>query len=906
MSSRTLPATRHSPFLLKSLKSSCSSFVQGVDFTEVPDDETTLTFLIDLGYKVLLYKHPIMYVDYMHQPWRTLAAVINKCLSGKVASNDRLRKSRIDILWGMFYRENVDYPELIWEDLALQIDHRQLKKGKRENMPYPRFTKIIINHFLSKHQSLTKLQYLHTHTIKDDGAVSKLKFVRIDLLPPKKSSDDNIIPEPDVALELGKSMSLTKAAKEEAARQVHATHERIMTKSPEPARKRPSEQLDAYTMEALKASRRTGTEPGVLDEEKVTSKAKSNVILDWGSEQKSEYSEEGDDDENIEWVDTDEEEEKNDDYDDKSINLEKTGDEETGDEFVHSEENAQDDDELVHVDEQVNDDEDEEMTNAKDADTRNGDEEITNTAKVDVEKTEVVKNDIKKAKLPPTSSSLSVSSGFGNQFLNLSSDTSLIGIVKDTTDAEINSLLDVQIQQEIPQIQSPSILIVPMSMISVPSVLPPIPETTSVVLAITLLPPLTVSSILHVQLQTTTPIPSLLITTEAPLVTTIPHPLPAIIQRVSILKKDVQELKEVDNTTTLCASLRSKILSVVNAYLRSNLRDALQKAVSDFATPVIQSTVKNALEKTPLLLAQSSSQAQSSLKAAESLSEYELKMILFDKMDKSRSYLTHDKHQVLYDALLNSMILDDAIARGQANPEKVMRKKDHDDEDPLAGPNQGKKTKRSRTKESEPSKKSSTSKESSKGKSPAKTSKSRKSVTAEEQVEELVFEMASDDIEQTADDVANDADQPLDDSTKTKDKDPKKDWFKQPSRPPTPDQEWNKRQVVVDQPEQPWFNNMVSAAKDPLTFDELMATPIDFSKYSMNRLKIDNLTQAHLVGPVYELLKGTCTSNIELEYNMEECFKALTDKLDWNNPEGDRCPFDLTKSLPLKGHCHTP
>ncbi|GJZ84542.1 hypothetical protein Tco_0649881 [Tanacetum coccineum] len=81
-----------------------------------------------------------------------------------------------------------------------------------------------------------------------------------------------------------------------------------------------------------------------------------------------------------------------------------------------------------------------------------------------------------------------------------------------------------------------------------------------------------------------------------------------------------------------------------------------------------------------------------------------------------------------------------------------------------------------------------------------------------------------------------------------------------------------------------------------------MATPIDFSKYAINRLKIGNLTQAHLVGPVYELLKGTCISSIELEYNMEECFKALIEKLDWNNPEGDRCPFDLTKPLPLKGH----
>ncbi|GKG45677.1 hypothetical protein Tco_0498123, partial [Tanacetum coccineum] len=35
---------------------------------------------------------------------------------------------------------------------------------------------------------------------------------------------------------------------------------------------------------------------------------------------------------------------------------------------------------------------------------------------------------------------------------------------------------------------------------------------------------------------------------------------------------------------------------------------------------------------------------------------------------------------------------------------------------------------------------------------------------------------------------------------------------------------------------------------------------------------------------------------------MEECLKALTDKLDWNNLEGDHFPFELTKPLPLKGH----
>ncbi|GKG62272.1 hypothetical protein Tco_0632176, partial [Tanacetum coccineum] len=40
---------------------------------------------------------------------------------------------------------------------------------------------------------------------------------------------DNIIPKPDLALELGKSISLTKAEEEVVAREVHATHARIVS-----------------------------------------------------------------------------------------------------------------------------------------------------------------------------------------------------------------------------------------------------------------------------------------------------------------------------------------------------------------------------------------------------------------------------------------------------------------------------------------------------------------------------------------------------------------------------------------------------------------------------------------------------------------------------------------------------
>ncbi|GKB25592.1 hypothetical protein Tco_0864993 [Tanacetum coccineum] len=41
------------------------------------------------------------------------------------------------------------------------------------------------------------------------------------------------------------------------------------------------------------------------------------------------------------------------------------------------------------------------------------------------------------------------------------------------------------------------------------------------------------------------------------------------------------------------------------------------------------------------------------------------------------------------------------------------------------------------------------------------------------------------------------------------------------------------------------------------------------------------------------------TNFAELEYDFEECYKALSEKLNWDNLEGSDYPFDLTKPLPL-------
>ncbi|GJW81272.1 hypothetical protein Tco_0145247 [Tanacetum coccineum] len=277
---------------------------------------------------------------------------------------------------------------------------------------------------------------------------------------------------------------------------------------------------------------------------------------------------------------------------------------------------------------------------------------------------------------------------------------------------------------------------------------------------------------------------------------------------------------KVDHSEAIKQSVQANLINKV----KNQLPKLLPKVVSDFVTLRIKSIVSNVLQKNPAFPTQSFfTLAQPTSRAAESLSELELKQILFDKMEKSLSYMKHDKHQELCDALLNSIMLDEAIASGNVN---------------LA-------------------------KESSKGKTLPKTSKTYKSVTAEEPVEEHVHEMAIDVEEPTVVNVVNDDDQPQDDAAPRKDN---STWFKQPPRLEISNPEWNQDKSSDDASEQTWFNNMVDAMKDLLTFDELMSTLLDFSKFSMNRLKLDKLTKEDLVV----------------------------------NHEGNICPTDMSKPLHLQ------
>ncbi|GKC80422.1 hypothetical protein Tco_1131196 [Tanacetum coccineum] len=138
----------------------------GQKFKEPPLEEDILSFIRDLGHTGEIKFLSDVNVNHMHQPWRSFAAIINKCLSGKTTALESLRLSRAQILWGMYHNKKVDYVYLLWEDLVFQVENKNSKKNS--DMYYPRFTKVIVDYFMAKDQAIPRRNKMFWHHARDD------------------------------------------------------------------------------------------------------------------------------------------------------------------------------------------------------------------------------------------------------------------------------------------------------------------------------------------------------------------------------------------------------------------------------------------------------------------------------------------------------------------------------------------------------------------------------------------------------------------------------------------------------------------------------------------------------------------------------------------------------------------
>nr|GEW31973.1 hypothetical protein [Tanacetum cinerariifolium] len=319
------------------------------------------------------------------------------------------------------------------------------------------------------------------------------------------------------------------------------------------------------------------------------------------------------------------------------------------------------------------------------------DDEEEDDASVDIEKTDDEKTD----------------TDIVDRFLN-SPNVSLIGTIQENAKAEINSLLDIQIQQDVSNIQQ--------------------------------------------------------------------EPFHAVkVHTQKVLQRHTEELKQEFSQKTIHQTHTKELHQQVSKddvskFIKVKQELATKEKMSKYSTTPYDQASKD---------------------------EHKQKDILFQMMMASKSHEKNPAHKELYDALIQSLLVDENDMDMLVVDPASQRKRRHDDkdQDPPAGSEQGMKKRRT-GKDVEPSKRSLKSKESAKGKTPSNTSKTGKSIYAEKSSHEPEHVVQMD--------------------------------VKEPN---------------LDNP--------------PLMFDELMRTLIDFFAFAMNRLKLNKITRADLVDLVFNLLKGS-------------------------------------------------
>nr|GEW95406.1 hypothetical protein [Tanacetum cinerariifolium] len=743
-----------------------------------------------LGHNGEIKKITDVNINKLHQPWRSFAAVIYKCLSGKSTGYD---------------------------NFVYQVEHKDAKKSNE--MYYPRFTKVIINFFMTKDPSIPKRNKVNWHYVRDDQMFTTIKLVSRHLNTQQfdailhveltnKDIKNSAAYKGYYAIASGAAPPKTKAS----FRKTHSSFDTTIT-PPIAAGTRLS--TSAKGKQHVKSSKAKDEGTGILPEVPDVPTNESDEEISWKS------SDEDDDDE----VDDRSDDEFHDDQD-----LDNDGDDLVHPKLSTHDEEAKDEesfDPIVQTpsreeksDDEGNDDVSLGMNVGGDEgpDVEDDDNELYGDLNINLEGRGVQMTDVHTTQVfEDTHVTLTPVNPDGQQQSSSVASQFILNMLNPSPDAGIDSLFE-----SIPRVD-----------VQVPTTVAPLPLTAP-----------------------TLPLPS--------------------IPTISQFARSV-----------------SFIPGIVDRYIDHRMNEAEQVKVQvSKILPKIEKTVNEQLEAK--VLTRSSTLSKTSYVAAD-LSELELKKILIEKMESNKSIHQSDEQRNHYKALVDAYERDKIILDTYGDTVTLKRRRDDadKDEEPSAGLDQGSKRRREgKERESTSAPKEMASKTTDKytkgSKSHQKTAS--KSAPAEEpmQTTQDLEEPSHQEFEKGVAD-----DQPIAKASQHP------EWFQKQTKPPTPDCTWNKTLPGTYRSIQPWISDLAKQANSRTSFNELMNTPVDFLAFLMNRLKVDTLIPKLLVGPTYELVKGSCKSLVELEFFLEEVYKATTDQLDWNNPKRQQNPHNLLKPLPL-------
>ncbi|GJT48698.1 retrovirus-related pol polyprotein from transposon TNT 1-94 [Tanacetum coccineum] len=102
------------------------------------------------------------------QPWQTLCKIFSKCLTTRVTGWDQPPLQIMQMMYCFVNNIHVDYAELLWEGLYYSLHH------PTSSIPYPRFTKIIISHYMTCFPDISRRARDMYHNLQDDDIMKNI------------------------------------------------------------------------------------------------------------------------------------------------------------------------------------------------------------------------------------------------------------------------------------------------------------------------------------------------------------------------------------------------------------------------------------------------------------------------------------------------------------------------------------------------------------------------------------------------------------------------------------------------------------------------------------------------------------------------------------------------------------
>nr|GEV91724.1 hypothetical protein [Tanacetum cinerariifolium] len=563
--------------------------------------------------------------------------------------------------------DNVDFVYLLWEDFVYQVEHKDAKKSNE--MYYPRFTKVIINFFMTKDPSIPKRNKVNWHYVRDDQMFTTIKLISRHqntqqfgaMLLVELTNEDirnSTAYKEYYAIALGAEPPKIKAS----VRKMQSSSDTTM---PPPTAAGTRLSTLAKWKKLAKSSKAKdegiGIIPGVLD----VPTYESDEEISWKSsdEDDDDVDDQSDVDDNDDQEDEDEQDD--DDQDDNDDDQDSNNDD---DDFIHPkltthDEEAKDEESfdpivqtpshMENSDDESNNDESHGMNvgGVKGPDLEDDDEELYRDVNINLEGQDVQMTDVHTTQvLEDTHVTLTLVNPNGQQQSSSVSSQFISNMLNPSPDAGIDSLFE-----------------------STPWVNVPVTNTVM---------PLLVSA-------PTLPSPSIPIISQAQ---QAPAPSPATALSSSLQDRQILFAEAISFIPGINDRyIDHRMYEVVKLAVQlqfDGLRDEAQAENEDFLNKldeniqkIIKEQVKEQVKLEDEVLTRASNSSKTSYVVAADLSELELKKILIEKMESNKSIHRSYEQRNLYKALVDAYKCVKIILDTYRDTVTLKRRRDDEDKD---------------------------------------------------------------------------------------------------------------------------------------------------------------------------------------------------------------------------------